>query len=511
VPRTRSIALFFADQPRLSRLIFFVLGCVTTLTFAPMGLDLLAPLLMLPFLYVCLIVSPRDAAKKAFWFGFGLFLCGTYWIYISVHVFGKAPLWIALLLMIGLTLIMSFYLWLAAWLTSRLSIGEPWLLLIVAPAVWVLIEWLRGWVLTGFPWLALGYSQIDSPLAGWAPVLGVYGVSLMLMFSSAALIVVYLRRGRQQLLAIVVVLLPWIIGAGLRGVEWTESAGSPVQTTIVQGGVSQDRKWLPEQFQSTLDYYRRETQLAQSSELVIWPEVAIPSVTDLVEDYVALLESDARIAGQTIMFGILERVHERSDEAKVYNSVVMLGSEGGSRSVYRKRHLVPFGEYFPVPASVREWMRMMSLPHNDLTPGAAIQPLPVAANGTAISVAICYEDAYGSEQLYSMEDAGMLVNVSNDAWFGDSIAPHQHLEIARMRALEVGRFAVRATNTGISAFIGPDGKILDAGPQFEPVSMTMGIEPRKGATPYMGWANKPVIGFCLLVLGVFWIRSRVSL
>ena len=511
MPSTRSISFFFADRPLLSRLVFFVLGCLLTTAFAPLGFDLLVPLLMLPIIYLCLILSPRDVAKLAFWFGFGLFLSGTYWIYISVHVFGEAPLWIALLLMLGLVLIMSFHLWLAAWLTSRFSIGEPWLLLIIAPAVWVLIEWLRGWILSGFPWLALGYSQIDSPLAGWAPVFGVYGVSLMMMLSTTALLVAYMTRGRQQLAAIAIVLLPWIIGAGLRGIEWTEPAGLKVQTTLVQAGVPQDRKWLPEQFQLTLDHYRRETQLAQSSAIVVWPEVAIPSVTDRVEDYIALLESDTRKTGQTILFGILERSTERSDEPKIYNSVVMLGGKGEGRPVYRKRHLVPFGEYFPVPASVREWMRMMSLPHNDLSAGADVQPLLVAANGVSMAVAICYEDAYGAEQMIAMQDAALLINVSNDAWFGDSIAPHQHLEIARMRALEVGRYALRVTNTGISAFIGPDGALLQVGPQFEPVSMTMAVEPRQGSTPYMRWANKPVIGFCLLILGIFWLRGRASL
>jgi apolipoprotein N-acyltransferase len=307
-----------------------------------------------------------------------------------------------------------------------------------------------------------------------------------------------------------IVLLPWIIGAGLRDVEWTEPVGESIQATLVQGGVPQDRKWLPEQFQATLDHYRRETQLAQTSDLVVWPEVAIPSVTDQVEDYIERVEADSRITGQTILFGILERVYERSDDATIYNSVVMLGGEGGGRPVYRKRHLVPFGEYFPVPAAVREWMRMMSLPHNDLSAGPEYQPLLVAANGASISVAICYEDAYGTEQLNSMDEATLLVNVSNDAWFGDSIAPHQHLEIARMRALEVGRYALRVTNTGISAFIGPHGEILEKGQQFEPVSMTRSVGQRKGSTPYMQMANKPVIGFCLLVLGIFWIRSRSS-
>lgn len=506
MPHKRSLSLYLADRPLLGRSVFFVLGCLTTTAFAPVGWGLLAPLLLLPFLYVCLMLSPRDASILAFWFGFGLFLCGTYWIYISVHVFGEAPLWIAILLMLGLVLLMSFYIWLTGWLISRLSIGEPWLLLIIAPAAWVLIEWLRGWALSGFPWLALGYSQIDSPLAGWAPVLGVYGVSIMLVLSATALIVTYVTRGRQRLVAIAIVLLPWIVGAGLGRVEWTESAGSPIQSTLVQGGVPQDQKWLPEQLQPTLDYYRRETQLARASELVVWPEVAVPSLTDLAEGYIALLEADSRATGQTIMFGILERTYERFDKPVIHNSVVML--DGKSRQVYRKRHLVPFGEYFPVPDRVREWLRMMSLPHNDLQAGAEIQPLLVAANGAKVSVAICYEDAYGAEQLYAMHDASLLVNVSNDAWFGDSIAPHQHLEIARMRALEVGRYVIRATNTGISAFIGPDGRVLKSGPQFQAVAVTMSVEPRKGSTPYMGWGNQPVIGWCLFFMAAFWIRER---
>ena len=184
-----SILLLPADRPALSRLVAFVLGSAMSLAFAPFGVSVLTPLLLLPLLYVCMTVSPRDAGGHAFWFGLGMFLTGTYWIYISVHVFGNAALWIALLLMIGLAVIMATFLSIAGWLISRLSHGEPWLLLLVAPAAWVAIEWLRGWVFTGFPWLAVGYAQIDGWLAGWAPVLGVYGVSFMLMISTAAVIV----------------------------------------------------------------------------------------------------------------------------------------------------------------------------------------------------------------------------------------------------------------------------------------------------------------------------------
>jgi len=508
VPEKSSLLLLPADRPGLSQLLFFVFGCLATLAFAPFGWYLLVPLLLLPILYVCLTLAPRDAARHLFWFGFGLFLTGTYWIYISVVIYGNAPSWVALFLMLGLVLIMSFYLWVTGWLISRLSSGEPWLLLVVAPAAWVLIEWLRGWALSGFPWLALGYSHIDSPLAGWAPVAGVYGVSAVLVLSTAAVLVAIMTRGRSQWLAIAIVLLPWIAGALLKNVTWTQASGPPFVTTLIQGGVSQDKKWLPEQRESTMNFYRDATRRATGSKIVVWPEVAIPSVTDRVEHYIKSLETVSLRNAQTILFGILEREVERDGDSKIYNSVVLV--DGQRRQVYRKRHLVPFGEYFPVPDRIREWMRMMNLPYSDLSAGADVQSLLVAADGTKIAVAICYEDAYGAEQLYALPDAGLLVNVSNDAWFGESIAPHQHLQIARMRSLEVGRYAIRATNTGVSAFIGPDGAILESGPQFEPVILQTSIEPRTGSTPYVVAGNRPVIGLCLLVVAGFWLRVRAS-
>jgi apolipoprotein N-acyltransferase len=373
----------------------------------------------------------------------------------------------------------------------------------------VLVEWARGWLFTGFPWLALGYSQIDSALAGWAPVVGVYGVSTLAVLSSAAILVAIMRRGRQQIIAISLVLLPGLLGAALKTVDWTEPDGEPLTATIIQGGISQDRKWLPEQFRPTLNYYQAETRKVAQSDLVVWPEVAIPAVSDRVEGYIQALEADTRVTGQTILFGILERQTERTIEPRVYNAIFAV--DATKRQSYRKRHLVPFGEYFPVPAGVREWMRMMSLPNRDLSAGDDVQPLLETLGGVKLAPAICYEDAYGAEQLYALPDAGILVNISNDAWFGDSIAPHQHLQIARMRSLEAGRHTIRATNTGISAFIGPKGKLHEFGDQFVPVIMTRDVQPMTGSTPYALTGNWLVLVFCAFVLGVFWLRTRASL
>ena len=500
MPEEFSLTEVFRGHPRRAKLMFFLSGALLTLSFAPVGWYLLQPLLLLPLLYGFLVSSPRTAATYGFWFGAGLFLAGTYWFYISIHVFGQAPLILAMFLLLALVVIMGLYYAAAGWLTARLCDGEAMRLLLVAPSVWVAIEWLRGWFLSGFPWMSLGYGHIDSPLAGIAPVLGVYGIALIEMFCVAAVLVVVAGSVKQQLrwpLA-AAALLPWIAGFLLQNIHWTDEAGPAVRTTIVQGGVSQDRKWLPEEFRPTLDFYINSLVRHSDSQLVVWPEVAIPSVLDLVEDYVETLQTELRENQQTLLFGILER---DAEVEAIYNSVVLL--DGTGRQVYRKRHLVPFGEFFPVPDFVREWMRLMSLPNSDISPGDAVQPLLQTPGGQKLAVAICYEDAYAAEQLYALPDATILINVSNDAWFGDSIAPHQHLEIARMRALEVGRPVVRATNTGISTFISADGALGVSVQQFAAGAVTEDVVPRQGLTPYAKFGNVPSIALVLIVIAMF--------
>ena len=239
------------------------------------------------------------------------------------------------------------------------------------------------------------------------------------------------------------------------------------------------------------------------SDIVVWPEVAVPALIDQVQSYVDVLQAYSRAYDQTIVLGVLERVSQ-SDRVSVYNSVLSL--DGESLQFYRKRHLVPYGEYFPVPDFVREWLRSMDLPYNDLSKGQDQQALLRTRHGIQIATAICYEDAYSEEMRYAFPDAGIIVNVSNDAWFGDSIAAHQHLQIARMRSLEFGRTTLRATNTGISAFIGHKGEILKKGPQHVPVSLTASIQPRKGATPYANIGNALIISISVLIL----VASRIG-
>lgn len=489
------LAAWFERSPWLIQCAYFLNGVLLMLAFAPFGYYLLTFVLLIPVLYAFLSLRPRAAARVGFSFGAGLFLAGTYWLYTSIHVFGQAPLLLALFIMLCLVLIMALYYAATGWLVAKYRGSQLWQFLLLAPTVWVFVEWWRGWFLSGFPWMTMGYSQIDSALAGTAPVVGIYGVSLAVLLSTTAILAAALARGKERLLYALVALGPWVVGSVLREIEWTDVDGPAIRTTIVQGGIAQDQKWLTTQRQPTLDLYRKSLREHATSGLIIWPEVAIPSVIDQVEDYVVDLESKLAMSGQTLLFGILER-----DLAKqrVFNSVLAI--DGVDRQIYKKRHLVPFGEYFPVPDFVREWMKLMNLPYSDISPGDDVQPLIKMADGNQLSVAICYEDAYASEQLYAMPDASILINVSNDAWFGDSIAPHQHLQIARMRALEVGRYVVRATNNGVSAFIGPYGQLLAQGPQFEYLAMTRDVQPRTGRTPFSRLGNWPIVSLALLIM-----------
>lgn len=485
------------------RLAYLAGGSMMTLAFAPLGGWALAPVFVVPVLTLCLYAPPRTAARYAFWFGVGLFLFGTYWVHISIHVFGQAPLWLALLLMIGLVLIMAFWYAVTGWLVAAMVRGNPARLVLAAPAAWAGVEWFRGWFLTGFPWLSLGYSQIDSPLAGWLPVLGVYGVTFFVVLSASAFVASLSMTRHARQLALALAILPWLAGLALHWLPWGRPAGDALTATIVQGGIPQERKHLPEQFLPTLELYGRTIGAYPDSDLVVWPEAAIPAPAEDLLPYLAALEGALR-DGQALLLGILEREGE-----DIYNAVLLL--DGDSRQPYRKRHLVPFGEYFPVPELLRHWLAgMIELPSGDISAGSERQPLLALPGGTLLAAAICYEDAYGAEQLYALPEAGILVNVSNDAWFGDSIAPHQHLEIARARAAEAARYVIRATNNGISAFIGPRGELLQTVPQFRYATLTMDVVPLQGATPYAIAGNWPVITLSLLLAGFYAWRSRFA-
>jgi len=465
-----------------------------TFSFAPFSLWWLAPLLLVLIFLLMEGASGRERALRGFWFGFGMFATGTYWLYISIHDFGGVAPPIAVAICGALILLMAAYL--AAWgyLSGLVAPGKPaWQLLAVLPASWVGVEWLRGWLFSGFPWLSLGYGQIDGPLAAWAPVAGVHGVSLLTALGAGALSVLVTGPQRARMAGLGVLAGGALLTALLTGREWTTPAGPALQVALVQGGISQDRKWLLEELETTKGLFRDLTLNLADADLIIWPEAAIPALAHEEEDFLRSIGELMKARSQELILGMLTFDFGTGE---FRNSLLTIG---GNNGIYYKRHLVPFGEYFPVPDFIRNVLRLMNLPYTDITPGLDGQR-PLLVRGVALAPTICYEDAFGTELRDFLPEAGLLVNVSNDGWFGDSIAPHQHLQMARFRALESGRFMLRSTNTGITAVIDPLGTVVRQGAQFKAVVVSANVQPRQGATPWVRFGNWPVLAVCILLL-----------
>jgi apolipoprotein N-acyltransferase len=484
----------------------FAVGASLNFAFAPFGFWPLA--VLAPALLFALIrgLPPRRAGWTGAAFGCGLFGFGTYWLYTCLHVFGLVPVWLTLLLQAGLIASMAAYYAALCYLANRFWLKpgavRAWLVL---PVLWVLFEWLRGWILTGFPWLSLGYAMIDSPLKGWAPLVGVYGVTWACAAIAVALNVSLMpatplgKRLAALAAAAALVLVPTLSQRW----QWTHAAGPPIAVAAVQGAVSQDQKWQAKNLKETMARYAKLTGQAWGARLIVWPESALPVLANEIPDYLRQLQAQGRAHGADFALGL---VTYEADSQQYRNGVLVLSDAGGGW--YYKRHLVPFGEYFPVPAVVRSWLRLMSLPYSDFAPGAERQP-SLSAAGQKLGLTICYEDAFGSQQLRALREATLLINVTNNAWFGDSTAPHQHLQIARMRALEDGRYLVRAANDGITAVIGPEGELAARLPQFQEAVLRADVRPMAGLTPYARFGNYPVVfGAGLLLVLAVWRRRQ---
>ena len=482
----------------------FGTGASLNVAFAPFGLWPLA--ILAPTALFALIrgLPPRRAGWTGAAFGAGLFAFGTYWLYTCLHVFGLVPIWLTVVLQAALIALMSMYTAALCYLANRFWLKpgatRAWLVL---PVLWVLLEWLRGWALSGFPWLSLGYAMIDSPLKGWAPLLGVYGVTWAVATIAVALNVLLVPEVRisRRLFALGIIVVLFAIPALLRSHDWTRQAGSALAVAAVQGAVSQDQKWQAKNLEATMTRYSQLTEDAWGARLIVWPESALPVLASDIPDYLRRLQEQGRAHGADFAIGL---VNYESKTEQFHNGLLVLSDAGGGW--YYKRHLVPFGEYFPVPAFVRSWMRLMSLPYDEITPGAAHQPV-LSAAGQKLGLTICYEDAFGSQQLGILRDATLLINVTNNAWYGDSTAPHLHLQIARMRALEAGRYLIRAANDGITAVIGPHGEIVARLPQFQEAVLRAEVRPLTGLTPYARFGNYPVvIGAAILLALAIWRR-----
>jgi apolipoprotein N-acyltransferase len=461
-------------------------GAVSVLGFAPFGWFVLV------FLGVGALAfllerapDPRAGFVCGLGWGLGVFLCGVSWLYVALNRYGGMPMPLAAFAIVLFCLYLALYPALAGALYVRLkSGGVVWRGALFA-ALWLLAEWLRGVVFTGFPWLATGYSQTPpSPLAAYLPVFGVYGVGGALAFVSALAALAPWRRLRGLPRPLAIITGVFALGFGLGGVAWTEPEGAPLSVALVQTNVEQDLKWSPGHFAEVLQTNLRLVSDSRA-DFVVLPETTLPTLVErLPEGYLDLLGSLVSDRGGKLVLGVFTR-----DEAgQIFNTAISVGD--GPQERYAKRHLVPFGEYSP---PLFGWFyRLANIPMSDQTRGATVQP-PMSVLGQRVALNICYEDLFGAELLSSLPQASLMLNISNLAWYGDSLAQPQHLQIARVRALETGRPMLRSTNTGMTAVIQPDGHVDAVLPPFKAGVLEAEVRGFKGMTPYARWGNWPVL------------------
>ena len=477
-------------------------GAALPLAFAPFGLFPVAfASLATLFLAWRGCPTPRRAFLRGWLFGVGSFGAGVSWVYES-FAFANVAGGLAFVLTVGLVGCLALYPAVLGWSVARVApAGDAPRLLAVYPAAWTLWEWLRGWAFTGLPWLQVGYAQIDAPAAGWLPVLGVHGAGALAAFAAGGLAFVLHRRDLRAVVSFGAAAALWGAGLGLARTEWVQPAGPPVKAAIVQGNIAQDQKWRPEMREPTLERYAALTREHFDADLVVWPESAIPGFFDTQKEFVRALLEEAVERGSAVVAG----VPVRDGPAGPYlNAVVMLGPDPG---FYFKRRLVPFGEYMPFAFVLRPLAAALGIRMADFSPGPREQE-PMRLGPHALGVSICYEIAFANAVRLDLPEAAVLVTVSNDAWFGDSIGPHQHLEIARVRAAETGRWLVRATNTGLSAVVSSRGEVRARLPQFEIAAGTFEVVPMRGETPWVRFGDAPVLGVLAvwLVAGLGWAR-----
>ncbi|MAN51582.1 MULTISPECIES: apolipoprotein N-acyltransferase [unclassified Marinimicrobium] len=478
-------------------------GGLVPLSFAPFDLWPLALLGLVAFALLLDQQSGRTAWWRAWGFGIGLYGVGVSWIFISIHSFGNASAPLAavmtglFVLFVALVFSLPFYLY-GRWFSQH-PLGP----LLAFAALYLLGEWLRGWLLTGFPWLYLGYGHLDTWLAGWAPVTGVLGLSLILLLTASIIAQWLLRpsRPRIQIAATLLVFGLWPIGWGLNQIEWTQPQGEPVTVGMIQPNIPQDRKWDPTFFEPTLKRLDGLSEDLWDNDWLIWPEAAIPRVYHQMLPYLETLNVRAEETETGFITGI---IFDERRKGEYYNSVVGLGPALG---IYHKRRLVPFGEYVPLEDWLRGLIDFFDLPTSIISRGPWEQS-GLQIGDVGISASVCYEVVYPDLVARSARDRQVLLTISNDGWFADSIGPLQHMQMARMRALETGRPMIRATNNGVSAFVGHKGQIEKRAEQFVQTNLEGSVQPRSGITPFMGWGSWPVAILCGIVLVLLRVFPR---
>lgn len=480
-------------------------GGLITLSLAPFDLWPLGILCCALLAWLLEPLTAKQAALRGWFFGFGLFGSGISWVYVSIHTYGYTSVPLAIFITALFAAALAFFGALTGYLYHRFLLTSTLAKTLGFACLWVLSEWLRGWFLSGLPWLYLGYGHIDSPLAGWAPVGSVFLISFIVAYSGAVLAQSCIQqRFLKPQLAIVCLL--WITGFILQSVNWvTASPQAPIKVAMVQANISQSVKWDPQHYQTTLQTYQRLSQpLWKTNSLVIWPEAAIPGFYHYAKPFLDTIADQASSASSSLITGVPFADYDANGRHN-YNSVIALGNGKG---LYHKQRLVPFGEYVPFESLLRGLIRFFNLPMSAFSAGSSDQG-PLHAAGLTIAPLICYEIAYANLVSKQLPKADVLLTISNDAWFGASIGPLQHLQIAQMRALEAGRFLIRSTGNGVSAIIDSSGHIRIRGAQFRQEIIQGEIYVMQGTTPFALTGTWPIIALSLLgCLICYYLRNK---
>jgi apolipoprotein N-acyltransferase len=477
-------------------------GALITLSLAPFDLWPAGIASCMLLMHLLRTVTPRQAFWRGWLFGVGLFGSGVSWVYVSIHDHGHTGVALAVFLTAvfccALALLHAGF----AWCYARLIRELPGGMLVGFPALWVLFEWLRSWLLTGFPWLFLGYGHIDTWISGWAPVIGVYGLSFICAITASCL---YLAlRSREWITCMtytVIIATLWLGGSQLKPIEWVARASeTPLTVAIYQPNIPQQNKWDPRSYQPILEQYQRAMEPLYGYDLVIWPESAIPNFYQRARGFLNPITKRARDTETTLITGIPFRP---KGSERYFNSIIALGN--GAR-VYHKQRMVPFGEYVPLEKQLRGLIRFFDLPMSNFSAGGANQK-PLLAGSYRVAPFICYEVVYPDLVARNARQADILVTISNDSWFGQSIGPLQHLQMAQMRALENGRYMIRATNNGVSAIIDHRGQIRARTDQFVETTLKSEAQVMLGSTPFGSFGSATVIigcaGLLLLMVAMY--------
>jgi len=442
----------------------------------------------------------KVTTKHCFAFGFGWFASGISWVHVSIAEFGGMPLIVSILLMLLLCLYLALFPALAGYLTAKtpqwLNKNNNKLLIWLLPSFWLLSEYLRSIVLTGFPWLSLGYSQIDSPLSALAPIIGEIGITFILLTLCVA-IAQFIIRQTVKASSIVCILLTSLIVMA-QNLTWVQPTGKNITVALVQGNIEQAIKWQPEQQWPTMLTYLDLTRVNYDADLIVWPESAIPAIETMstTQEFLDMANKSASLNNAAIISGI---INYNFESREYFNSLIVLGkkqvedNEGSyyynNSNRYYKNHLLPIGEFVPFGDLLRPLAPLFNLPMSSFTRGEYVQN-NLLANGLHVLPLICFEIAFPDQLGANFgSDSDILLTVSNDAWFGNSHGPHQHMEIARMRALEFGRPLLRSTNNGVTAVTNHLGEIVEELPQFKQAVLKTKVALVQGETPYSQYGN----------------------